>query len=270
MPHALEDLYREYFQLLSEIPYDADSLDYTILARHIKYLDEINIGITGSASIFDMYQKDHVYLSEKFGEIFGWDMQRAHEEGLRYIDNRIHPEDRIELMQSGMAMLKFMLSSDTRVYKDYKMVADYRVMNAAGVYVRVVEQHTLLESDSQGYPWLALAVMDLSPFTDIQSRFRSRLINYKTGQLFVFSPGNAAGRIPLTSREKEILLWISRGLASKEIADKLFISINTVNTHRQRILEKLNVSNTAEAIRYAAEIGILHTFPAEQPDRDIR
>jgi DNA-binding CsgD family transcriptional regulator len=44
---------------------------------------------------------------------------------------------------------------------------------------------------------------------------------------------------------------------SKQIADKLFLSVNTVNTHRQRIIEKLNVSNTAEAVQYAGRLGLI-------------
>jgi len=46
-------------------------------------------------------------------------------------------------------------------------------------------------------------------------------------------------------------------LISKQIADKLFISVNTVNTHRQRIIEKLNVSNTAEAVQHAGRLGLI-------------
>jgi len=259
MPKTIHQLYQEYYQLLSEIPYDGDSLDYSVLNKHVKYLDELSIGITGSASIFDMYKKDHVYLSDKFEDIFGWDMKRAKEEGLDYIDSRIHPDDGIELLECGIAMITMMLPLDPAICRDYKMVADYRVMNARGDYVRVIEQHTLLEFDKNGYPWLALAVMDLSPYTDIQSPYRSRLINFKTGQVFLFPPQDKEkmSRVPLTSREKEVLQLISQGLVSKEIADKLYISVNTVNTHRQRIIEKLNVSNTAEAVKYAAGIGII-------------
>jgi DNA-binding CsgD family transcriptional regulator len=61
----------------------------------------------------------------------------------------------------------------------------------------------------------------------------------------------------LTAREKEILQLISKGLISKEIADKLYISVNTVNTHRQRILEKLQADNAIEAIKYASRTGII-------------
>lgn len=57
----------------------------------------------------------------------------------------------------------------------------------------------------------------------------------------------------LSEREKEILRCIRKGLSSKEIAAALYISVNTVNRHRQNILEKLSVSNSIEACR-AAEL----------------
>ncbi len=46
-------------------------------------------------------------------------------------------------------------------------------------------------------------------------------------------------------------------MLSKEIAAELHISVNTVNTHRQRILEKLGVGNSIEAVRYAHMLGLL-------------
>ncbi|UQB70477.1 response regulator transcription factor [Epilithonimonas zeae] len=58
----------------------------------------------------------------------------------------------------------------------------------------------------------------------------------------------------LSAREKEILKMIQSGKKSKEIADFLFISINTVNRHRQNILEKMRVSNTTEACTLASKL----------------
>lgn len=58
----------------------------------------------------------------------------------------------------------------------------------------------------------------------------------------------------LSVREKEILKMIQQGKRSKEIAELLFISINTVNRHRQNILEKMRVSNTTEACTMASKL----------------
>ena len=50
---------------------------------------------------------------------------------------------------------------------------------------------------------------------------------------------------------------VAVGLASREIADRLYISAATVNNHRQRILEKTGARNSSEAVRYATRLGIL-------------
>jgi DNA-binding CsgD family transcriptional regulator len=55
---------------------------------------------------------------------------------------------------------------------------------------------------------------------------------------------------PFSTRELEILQLLKDGLISKLIADKLFISIHTVDTHRRRMLKKANVTNTTELINF--------------------
>lgn len=59
--------------------------------------------------------------------------------------------------------------------------------------------------------------------------------------------------IILSSREKEILRLIGEGKTSNEIADQLFISKNTVDTHRKNILKKMNLYGKTDLIRFAVE-----------------
>ena len=61
----------------------------------------------------------------------------------------------------------------------------------------------------------------------------------------------------LTEREIEIVRLIAEGLINREIAERLGISVKTVDTHRGNIMEKLNVHNTAELIKYAIRKGIV-------------
>ena len=65
------------------------------------------------------------------------------------------------------------------------------------------------------------------------------------------SGGNDGPAVHLTNREKEILKLVVDGASSKAIAGELFISIRTVETHRNNILQKLNVKNSAELVKYA-------------------
>lgn len=61
----------------------------------------------------------------------------------------------------------------------------------------------------------------------------------------------------LSERELEVLRLIDLGMLSKEIADRLCISINTVNRHRQNILQKLKVDRAIEACKVARVMGLL-------------
>lgn len=61
----------------------------------------------------------------------------------------------------------------------------------------------------------------------------------------------------LTAREVEIIRYIADGLTNREIAEKLFLSIVTVDTHRKNMLAKLRLKNTASLVKYAADHKLL-------------
>ena len=61
----------------------------------------------------------------------------------------------------------------------------------------------------------------------------------------------------LSERELEVLKFLSQGMSNKQIADKLFISIRTVETHKHNLMKKLNIFSTAELVIYAIHNGII-------------
>lgn len=65
-------------------------------------------------------------------------------------------------------------------------------------------------------------------------------------------------KVEVTKREKQIIELISLGFSNKEIAEKLLVSISTVDAHRYNILKKLEVKNTAEMIMKAIKLKILN------------
>lgn len=72
------------------------------------------------------------------------------------------------------------------------------------------------------------------------------------------SLSDTMGKVPpITRREKEVLLLITEGLTNIEIAEKLFVSVPTVNTHRKSLLEKLESKNTAILIGKAIKLGLV-------------
>ena len=64
-------------------------------------------------------------------------------------------------------------------------------------------------------------------------------------------PQVAGGTAALTPREREMVQLLSEGLSTQQIADRLHVSIKTVATHREHVMQKLDISSLAELTRYA-------------------
>jgi len=78
-----------------------------------------------------------------------------------------------------------------------------------------------------------------------------------TGAKGSLKPKDGNTRVALTNREQTILLELAQGKSNKEVAQRLDISVRTVETHRKNIKRKLGISSTAGLTRYALEYGML-------------
>lgn len=74
---------------------------------------------------------------------------------------------------------------------------------------------------------------------------------------FVRGNGQVQPDCPLTPREQQVLTEIARGLSNKEIANRLNVGVRTVETHRERIMAKLNIHGVAGLTRYAIAKGFV-------------
>ena len=63
----------------------------------------------------------------------------------------------------------------------------------------------------------------------------------------------------LSERENEVLKFIALGYTNRQIADELFLSVKTVETHKSKIKEKLNIRSRSDLVRYAMQNGLLET-----------
>jgi two-component system, NarL family, nitrate/nitrite response regulator NarL len=93
--------------------------------------------------------------------------------------------------------------------------------------------------------------------------FFSPSISRRQDRIHPLSPDRKGGfkkkAVPLTSREMEILQLIAEGKANKETASELGIGIKTVEKHREHIMQKLDIHDTAGLTRYAISAGIIES-----------
>ena len=89
-----------------------------------------------------------------------------------------------------------------------------------------------------------------------QNYFSPELLPFFTNK-FINPNGNGDSEVQLTKRELEVLELIGEGLANNEIADKLFISIRTVDTHKNNLISKTGSKNVVSLLIYAIKNKII-------------
>ncbi|HAL46306.1 MAG TPA: DNA-binding response regulator [Dehalococcoidia bacterium] len=120
-----------------------------------------------------------------------------------------------------------------------------------------------LDSGASGYVLKQAAFTDLQMALDAVRRdgvFLYPSLARRLVQDYVDRMGSGEERtayLTLSPREGEVLELIADGRTSREIADLLTISVNTVQTHRSHIMEKLNLHSRAELMRYAVRMGLV-------------
>lgn len=113
----------------------------------------------------------------------------------------------------------------------------------------------MIESGASGYLLKNASREELEEAISIVMRGRM-FLNAEIAEVLA-RPSNTAAAPLLTAREKEVLGFIADGHTNLEIAEKLFISPLTVDSHRKNLLAKFGVKNTAAMIRAAIEQGLI-------------
>lgn len=210
-------------------------------------------------TILDMNKNNYLLKSSEFKKMLGYTNEEDIEnDDMELFHELIHPDDLPFVLETENRAFHFFMNLPASEKKDYKLVYDFRVKNTAGVYMRFIHQFVVLEQDKFGKSWLVLIVTDLVSEKAINGELQRKMINIKTGKLHLFNSDDERNSDTLlTKRETEILALIAQGLDSKNIANKLFISVNTINNHRQNILRKTRTDNTTQALLYAKRVGII-------------
>ena len=233
-------------------------IDYAVWERDKAMLHQMAKVSQSCTFVVDVYKSKYVYASSNFADLLGYDANKIAtlERQGDYLESRFHPDDFDQLVDLQIKLGQFIYSLPLEQRNDYCNIYSFRVRNTKQQYVRVTNRLQVLEQGLSGKAWLILGNMSISPDQKNSEHVDCTVLNLRNGELF--SPTLLSSPTShLTERETEILHLIQKGLLSKEIANKLQISIHTVNIHRQNLLHKLEVQNSIEAINKGIELGLL-------------
>jgi len=137
---------------------------------------------------------------------------------------------------------------------------EYKNINVLALSMHIEEKYIkeMLDAGAAGYILKQASIEELNQAVENVAQgkkyFSNEVSTTMINALMHNGKGNEKDVINvLSAREKEVLSLIALGKTNKEVGEKLFISARTVESHRRKIMEKLELNNTAELIRYAIE-----------------
>ncbi|MBK1896280.1 response regulator transcription factor [Chryseobacterium paridis] len=158
---------------------------------------------------------------------------------------RIHPDDKLKKYIHELRFFKLMDSLQPRDRTNYTVLSRIRVKDKNDEYRFVKHRMFYVYSPYNGKLRFALCLYSIAIDQSVLLSSDFLIVNSVNGEVVVEDKLNYKNI--LSQRELEILKFVGEGFTSKEIANFLFISVNTVSRHRQNILEKLKVKNSIKA-----------------------
>ncbi|MFP3590514.1 response regulator transcription factor [Chryseobacterium sp. SIMBA_038] len=158
---------------------------------------------------------------------------------------KIHPDDKLKKYIHELRFFKLMDSLKPEDRVNYNVVSRIRIKDKNDEYRFVQHRMFYTYSPYNNKLRFALCLYSIALDQSIILPSDFLIINSTKGEVVVEDKLNYKNI--LSQRELEVLKFVGEGFTSKEIAEFLFISVNTVSRHRQNILEKLNVKNSIKA-----------------------
>ena len=236
------------------------------LSRQNNLLRSFNSRSDEICMLYDLKNYRNLFCSSTIEQILGWTSEEYYNGGWAFSLSITHPEDVDKVQQV------FSKEISKRKYKaskldDIAIVLEYRKQTKKGDYKWVRTESWVLDRDENGELFHVIVFskdITLEKLNDqvIQNPNIIELLKNGINQINSQSNNKSIAGIPthglqLSGREREILALIKIGLSTKEIALKLSLTSNTVNSYRKNLMHKLSAKNSAELVNLAIEQNIV-------------
>ncbi|MES2577213.1 MAG: LuxR C-terminal-related transcriptional regulator [Bacteroidota bacterium] len=230
------------------------------LLPQIKF-DEIASSIISSGPfyyyIIDFYDMSLSNVSPTITDIHGFDPETV---SFNDILGTIHPDDVDFIVKAEASILNFFYTNiGPERLTNYKMNYSFRSRMKNGEYYMLNHQAIILTLDPKGGFGKSLNIHTRIDHLSKNNTYQYSMIGLKGEPSYmnidVFEDTQCFSEF--SKREIDIIKLIAEGFDNNEIAETLFISVNTVKQHRKNILKKSNSRNTAQLIRKSTLQGLL-------------
>lgn len=244
-------------QLVKQNFSDSGNSRQNVLERRMALARTIAETENGIAVLSDFEKETSYIYSGRLGEKLGLgkSVMKASSAFEEQIFNLIPSK---ELVERHVLELRFLQLQKTLPISErpcYNTICTLHFLVPGHDSIPILHRTYYLESLFNGSIWLSLCIY--TPFVESDKSAIHSIVNNQTGEVLLSETYKRLDKHMLSPREKTVLSLLSKGRSSKQIADILHISVNTVYRHRQNILASLQVSNTAEAVEIALRLHLI-------------
>jgi len=243
--------FKSFLVNMTSQPADRDNEVHLQIRNYLE-----NIKLFHNQFIYIHHIKTGKFYHKGFQECLG---HKFEELTADFFVRNIHVEDRVTYFNVSKALLSFVTANAPDLIPfESNFHINYRIKNSEDVYVPILRQSSvmILNEIHEIEAYLSLCT-DMTNILD-SVRIRWHMFGPKSENFpqFLYQYANKKTGI-FSERELEILQLLIEGKSSTEIAEKLFISLNTVNTHRKSLMKKADVKKTIDLISFAQQKGYI-------------
>lgn len=247
-----------------------DSFQYKVNLSPIDRLEEVEKHkhlinhINGFVVICNYTTGQYEYISDGIKTYLGYDVVNYSNDQLtNFIFSIIHEADKAFMLQTFAPVVFNFIKENIKEIPatDLRYACSIRMKNIQGTYQWYLNDTVVIEASSDGAPLRTLITC-----TNIDAFKKDEQVYYNiqkkgaSGLYEVLLEGfaeNQSDRFNLTHRETEIIKFIGNGYTNQQIAQQLFVTINTVKTHRKNIMRKTKCRGIAELTNFAFSRGLI-------------
>ena len=223
-------------------------------------LTENILSLSDTAVLLTQNNHTIAWCSQSISTVLGIGREELLAGGWHALYERVHPQDKVVLNKKLFPALRKQLKQLNHAERNaYIFSYTLRLRHARGKYVLVAMENQSMQWGEKVWPSVYMTVIkNITPFGNRENMILT-LAKFGQNRLFITTHQQ---EFPFRSerftvRELEIIRHLARGMTSDMIADKLFISTETVRSHRKKILLKSGCKSSAELISLATRERIL-------------
>lgn len=210
-----------------------------------------------SMYVIDYQLKEFEYVSDNPFFLCNHTPEEVMELGYAFYFKHVSPEDLEMLIKVNEIGFHFFDRIPLADRKNYSISYDFNLLNGRE---KILVNHKLtpIFITAEGKIWKALCLVSLSGKTSSGNIILSKAREDSFWELNLTTAAwHKIGKMKLTDRELQILRLHAQGLSIRQIAEQMFVAIDTVKFHRRKLFEKLQVKNIAEPLAYATNNKLL-------------